>query len=29
MELWERVEIARACRWVDEVIENVAYNPTI
>jgi len=29
MALNERAEVARACKWVDEVVENVPYNPTI
>lgn len=29
MDISERVELARACKWVDEVAENVPYNPTM
>ena len=29
MTLHERVELARNCKWVDEVVENTPYNPTI
>ena len=29
MSLGERVELARSCKWVDEVVENTPYNPTI
>ena len=29
MTLLERAELARACKWADEVIENVPYHPTI
>ena len=29
MSISERAEMARACKWVDEVVENVPYDPTI
>ncbi len=29
MSLEERVALVKNCKWVDEVVENVAYDPTI
>lgn len=29
MPLWERIELVKACKWVDEIVEGVDYNPTI
>ena len=29
MPLVERIELVRACKWVDEIVEGVDYNPTI
>lgn len=29
MSLEERVALVKGCKWVDEVVEGVDYNPTI
>lgn len=29
MSLEERVSLVKSCKWVDEIVENVDYDPTI